>query len=599
MLTSTDDVKAHRQQQQETSSSLSVAAAANQEVTFFSSAAKSRQSHHLLLQQNRFEDTTDIANSLSIAERKQSMVEGAPDVGILSKDFLKNKGQEEQSAEKQYAIHRKKQAVADVDVGILSNGRRQQQKPIDTNLHAMNEVVGRSLQNYGEVPYLCPDKNSFGGSFYFDRLFDKTDGYFPKCSCPNPTTCGPDLCECLELDADGDILQCMDPFNQLCEGTKYISGIPGPWSFEECIGSKSRAIEYCSWLPCYVDGGSWWECKCSWYDKRCTEYKKSWECATSKCCQAQTDDEGREACIRGGLHGNYYDQVTSFWMSPQEMISRFNECSFNSGNDKSIVQCYCESFSYKRCVNNGVKYPDYCEAMNCCFGETEDDARLDCFSRFRHGDGDTTGEDFYYRRDEIQESCVASGKSSDRCKCDIQGLSRCVRGIWNGTQREPRCDLFQCCQSQTGDNDDGRKDCLVQDEARLVEDEAQRRYEICVNDGNTTESSCYCDKSNSLCSSGHSNDRHCELSSCCQEQANDTGRKECIGNFTSSQPSSAPSESLNKDSIDEAQVEASTTSAPPSTSGVSISTHFGAKPLTKTTPKMLAAVTVIGWLIFT
>ena len=116
-----------------------------------------------------------------------------------------------------------------------------------------------------------------------------------------------------------------------------------------------------------------------------------------------------------------------------------------------------------------------------------------------------------------------------------------------GPPREPNCDLFQCCQSQTDDNDDGKKDCLVQDEAQLM-------YDRCINDGNTTES-CYCDKSTTLCTAGHSNDRHCELSSCCQNQTDDTGRKECIGNFTTSQPpSSAPSETtLVEDSIDEAE----------------------------------------------
>jgi hypothetical protein len=35
-----------------------------------------------------------------------------------------------------------------------------------------------------------------------------------------------------------------------------------------------------------------------------------------------------------------------------------------------------------------------------------------------------------------------------------------------------------------------------------------------------------------LCSSGHSNDLHCELSNCCREQSDDTGREECIGSFT-------------------------------------------------------------------
>jgi hypothetical protein len=124
----------------------------------------------------------------------------------------------------------------------------------------------------------------------------------------------------------------------------------------------------------------------------------------------------------------------------------------------------------------------------------------------------------------------------------IHGLSNCVRGI--GDPREPNCYSFQCCQSQTVV--DGRKDCLVQDEIQL-------RYIECVNDGNTTES-CVCENSNTLCSSGHSNDLHCELSSCCREQSDDKGRKECIDNFTTSQPSSAPSETTPaEDSIDEAE----------------------------------------------
>jgi hypothetical protein len=93
------------------------------------------------------------------------------------------------------------------------------------------------------------------------------------------------------------------------------------------------------------------------------------------------------------------------------MISRFNECSFNSDSDKSIVQCYCESFTYGRCVNQGVMYPDYCEAMNyCCFEQTEDDARLDCFSHFRNW---STGWEFHNARDIIQESCISGGRSSD------------------------------------------------------------------------------------------------------------------------------------------------------------------------------------------
>ena len=41
-----------------------------------------------------------------------------PDIGILSKDFLKSKGREQQQVDKQFAIHRKKLAAAvDVEEG--------------------------------------------------------------------------------------------------------------------------------------------------------------------------------------------------------------------------------------------------------------------------------------------------------------------------------------------------------------------------------------------------------------------------------------------------------------------------------------------------
>ncbi len=150
---------------------------------------------------------------------------------------------------------------------------------------------------------MCPTKDGGPGWINVANLFNETDGYFPTCSCSrvSPTTCGPVLCECLELDADGDILQCMDPFKQLFEGTKYIDGIPGPWSMEECMGDKLVATRYCTMFPCFVDGGSWWECVCNFFDGYCTVTRDARTCAISKCCQAQTDDLGREACIDGDL----------------------------------------------------------------------------------------------------------------------------------------------------------------------------------------------------------------------------------------------------------------------------------------------------------
>jgi hypothetical protein len=94
---------------------------------------------------------------------------------------------------------------------------------------------------------------------------------------------------------------------------------------------------------------------------------------------------------------------------------------------------------------------------------------------------------------------------------------------------------------------------------------------------------------------GHSNDRHCELSSCCREQADDTGREACIGNFTTSQPSFAPSETTPEDSIDDTGASPTAASALPGTSSASIPTLFGAKSRNK----VIAKILVVGWLLFT
>ncbi len=64
-------------------------------------------------------------NSAPSIVKQQPTAAMKPDVGILSKDLSRNKGRE-QPVDQQFAIHRKKQATVDVDVGILSNGRRMQ-----------------------------------------------------------------------------------------------------------------------------------------------------------------------------------------------------------------------------------------------------------------------------------------------------------------------------------------------------------------------------------------------------------------------------------------------------------------------------------------
>lgn len=472
-----------RSSDQLTASSLSsaateAAAAASQDHSLTQTQAFNQQqqqhSLHGNIKQDQFSSTA------------AGLASSAPDIGILGKEF-KRKGEANTKMSSQA------DADNDVDVGILKKNIRQQHD----GEHLQQRFLQMSVQLIGYGAYMCPSDNGIGdGTYHINNLFYKPIGYFPKCSCPSPDTCGPELCECLELDGDGDILKCMSSFNQLCKGAMYINGIKGPWSMGECLGSNIRALYYCSMIPCSVDGRSISECY--------REFNDAYNSLPS------------------------FSQ--GFFVSEDEMISSFNDCSFNSGGDKSIVQCYCESFRYGLCVNYGTRwedFPDYCESMNCCFEQTEDSGRLNCLNRFSRY---STGDGFYRSRDTIQESCVASGKSSDQCKCEIQGLSNCLYGI--GTDyifvRVRNCDLLQCCESQT--DDVGMKDCHLREDAQLV-------YNECISRGNSIEL-CYFLKSETLCSSGYSDKQHCDLYSYCRDNES---LEECIGNFTASQPSSAPS----------------------------------------------------------
>ncbi len=478
-----------RSPDQLTSSSLSsvateAAAAASQDHSLTQTQAFNHQQHSL---------RDDIKKDQFISTAAGPIVKGTsyPDIGILGKDF-KRKG------ETNTKISSPADADVDVDVGILKKNIRQQHD----GEHLQQRFLQMSVQLIGYGAYMCPAHNGSDGRLgsdgtsHINNLFYKPVGYFPKCSCPSPDTCGPELCECLELDGDGDILKCMSSFNQLCKGTMYINGIKGPWSMGECLGSNIRALYYCSMIPCSIDGGSISECY--------REFNDAYNSLPS------------------------FSQ--GFYVSEDDMISSFNDCSFNSGGDKSIVQCYCESFRYGLCVNKGTRwedFPDYCESMNCCFEQTDDSGRLNCLNRFSR---DSTGDGFYRSRDTIQEGCIASGKSSDQCKCEIQGLSNCLHGI--GTDyafvRVRNCDLLQCCESQT--DDVGMKDCHLREDAQLI-------YNECISRGNSIEL-CYFLKSETLCSSGYSDKRHCDLYSYCRDNAS---LEECISNFTASQPSSTPS----------------------------------------------------------
>lgn len=368
-----------------------------------------------------------------------------PDIGVLG-EF---KSGEQLSVIKQRNLYAKHPVTAGPDVGILKKrlSGKQQRTRIANAVHAKNRVLRRSLENFF-VP-MCPGEKGNPGWRYFNRLFNDPD-LFPNCSCPSPVTCGPSLCQCLD-DADGNILMCMDSFNALCAGTYYLNDDGNAsegswWSMEMCMGDS--ALLYCYMLPCFVNEGSFWPCLCNTFDSFCDESKVSFSCAVSKCCQAQTDDEGRLKCIYEG-YKDYYEENTSssVFISIEDMLSSFNDCSFKAGGYKSIAECFCDIISYRECANYGAFFPNFCESWACCKDQTDDVGRLNCFSRYRQ---ELAGWHLVNNYDPIQQSCASNGRSTYQCTCDIQGLTNCVFGS---------CELFQCCQAQM--YDEGMKECIA------------------------------------------------------------------------------------------------------------------------------------------
>ena len=329
-------------------------------------------------------------------------------------------------------------------------------------------------------------------------------------------------------------MKCLEPMNVLCKGTTSIEGIQQVWSMEKCMGGdQGVSLAYCVLLNCYDNGGSYAECRCKLDEESCSITQDYISCKYSECCAKQSDDAGWEAC---------WDNTFSFlqYQSTQtkETLSTFQECRSGA---KSTLQCYCETFTYNVCKNYALAYKNTCDVMNCCFGQTDDTSRMECFFKY---DSRLDGSLLAGYQDTLIETCVDSGKSNYACSCDIKGITQCLQsnvgqyipGIGR-TNYTTSCDLFHCCQAET--EFAGKKECHINN--------WRASYDYCMSFGAYSNDVCYCYKSLNVCYQ-YSDEMHCDLWNCCDafygdySVTADMRRKECIENITGGQPSSSPSE---------------------------------------------------------
>ena len=224
----------------------------------------------------------------------------------------------------------------DLDVGVLGEAKNKGDQQIRASL-----VLGRLLQTpstgnqsgyegsnstmFPTSTFLCGDDSIFVGTVrpYTSQLHPC------QCQGEKSSTCGPDLCNCLE-NSQGDFLSCMDEVNMLCEGKVSIgSDTVSTLTMEECAAGEFFSHLYCTFIPCYVGGGSYAQCFCDTADHICSTSNSSlalYFCPFSACCKNQTDDEGRLACFGityGTNNTEYYPQV-------EYSYAQYLECKTNS-----------------------------------------------------------------------------------------------------------------------------------------------------------------------------------------------------------------------------------------------------------------------------
>ena len=276
-----------------------------------------------------------------------------------------------------------------------------------------------------------------------------------RCKDDQLSNCGPDLCSCLE-SSQGDITNCMDEVNMLCEGTATEPNSTSTFNnngseiftaqaltMDQCTGDEFSTASYCTMIPCMLGGGSDEQCMCDTMDHICMTTSSNdlvtfFSCTMSVCCQDQTDDAGRLSCLEDAIgQPGFYSPYTSYYGSNETSptfdtyYDAYDECIASPTNSTSECMCslvstYCELYS------------EYCDIKTCCQSQVDDAGNIDCFTSASY------------------ETCIDDVYSKYFCLCEKSAVA-CQLGA------DPKqCELYDCCFSSSDfyDDDEHLKACL-------------------------------------------------------------------------------------------------------------------------------------------
>ena len=270
----------------------------------------------------------------------------------------------------------------------------------------------------------------------------------PTCRCQEEqfTTCGPDLCNCLQ-DSVGNITSCIDEVNILCEGKnskveggrKMEEWSESDYTMDQCVGnSVLLSSSYCTFLPCLIGGGSEVQCACDTFDDIVGSGDYSFYSILfsqiSDCCQNQTDDAGRLTCFdTGSSYDSYYFPDSNNTDTGYVAQTLFEQCV--SSNTNSTPECACNIMAPNLCAAYGTIYPLYCDIQSCCQTQTDDSGRVGCFSN------------------QWYDECIGMRYSVYQCLCEKSSIECYL------SQDPQQCEVYDCCSSNYG-NETGMKACL-------------------------------------------------------------------------------------------------------------------------------------------
>ncbi|KAL7434036.1 hypothetical protein ACHAXM_004002 [Skeletonema potamos] len=253
-----------------------------------------------------------------------------------------------------------------------------------------------------------------------------TEVEVPTCQCKEEkfSTCGPDLCNCLE-SSQGNVSSCLDEMSMLCEE---------PTTMDQCIDDKILSSIYCVYLPCYLDGGFPGQCTCDMFDHICSTsgdpLYENFTCPISTCCRNQSDDEGMLSCFDGTYLGSPYAGPGYGYGSNYTVNAPYEEYTDCKATN-STPWCACNILAPSFCA----EFENYfCDIQTCCQSQTDDAGRVDCV------------------RNVIYDECISSGSNSTFCLCESSSISCLLE------EDQEACEVNECCFSV--DDYDGMKDCL-------------------------------------------------------------------------------------------------------------------------------------------